>query len=133
MPATVGHILENVLLAQEHTENDGVIALVRPDFSVRIKSEAIKPNSSPARVELDTRRREIRVWIDDREGSSRPNRTIKNGISANLVKRKVVCSKCNERDVDEFSGTDRKAWGCNGWHIEDGVAVCPACAAAVLA
>jgi hypothetical protein len=132
MPTTVGHILENVLLAQELIENDGVIALVRPDFSVRIKSEAIKPNSSPARVELDTRRREIRVWIDDREGSSRPNRTIKNGISASLIRRKVVCSRCQERDIDEFSGTERQSWGCNGWRIEDGVAVCPACAAAVL-
>jgi hypothetical protein len=131
MPTSVGHILENVLISQELSENDGVIALVRPDFSVRVKSEAIKPNSSPARVELDTRTREIRVWISDRGGASRPNRTIKNGIAESLVKRKVVCCKCGERDVDEFSGTDSTAWGCNGWRIENGAATCPPCAEAL--
>lgn len=129
MPSTVAHILENVLISQEITENDGVIAIVRPDFSVRIKSEAIKPNSSPARVELDKRKREIRVWIDDRGGSSKPNRAVKNSISESLTKRKVVCSKCSERDIDEFSGDDQVALGCNGWRIEGGVATCPACSA----
>jgi hypothetical protein len=130
MPATVAHILQNVLISQERTESDGVIALVRPDFSIWIKSEAIKPNASPARVELDARKREIRVWIDDRSGASKPNRAVKNAIAETLIKRKVVCSKCGERDVDEFSGDDKKAWGCNGWRIEDGVATCPACLAA---
>lgn len=127
MPTTVGHLLENVLISQELSENDGVIAIVRPDFSVRIKSEAIRPNSSPARVELDTRTREIRVWKDDRGGSSKPNRLVKNAIADSLIKRKVICSCCHEMDVDEFSGTEQQSWGRNGWKIKDGVAICPSC------
>jgi hypothetical protein len=129
MPTTVGHILDNVLISQELTENNGVITIVRPDFSVRVKSEAIKPNSSPARVELDTRTREIRVWSDDRGGSSKPNRVLKNAIVESIIKRKVTCSVCKEMDIDEFTGTDLQSWGRNGWRIEDGVAVCPDCAA----
>lgn len=131
MPTTVGHLLDNVLISQELSENDGVITLVRPDFSVRVKSEAIKPNSSPARVELDTRSRVIRVWTFDRSGAAKPDRAIKNGIAESLVKRKVTCSKCGELDIDEFSGTDRKSWGRNGWRIEGEAATCPTCAKAL--
>ncbi len=128
MPTTVGHILENILISQELSESDGVISIVRPDFSVRVKSEAIGPNTSPARVELDARSRAIRVWTFDRSGASKPDRTVKNAIVESIVKRKVTCSKCGEKDIDEFSGSDTRSWGKNGWRIEAGEAICPSCA-----
>lgn len=126
MPATVEHILQNVLISQSISENDGVIILVRPDFSVRVRSEAVRPNSAPARVELDSRQKEIRVWIDDRSGFSKPNRIVRNALSE-ASKRKIVCSVCGEIDIDEFVGTEMQAWGANGWRVEGGKALCPVC------
>lgn len=126
MPATVEHILQNVLISQSTSESGGVIILVRPDFGVRVRSEAIRPNSSPARVELDSRRKEIRVWIDDRSGSSKPNRIVRNAL-AGASKRKIVCSVCGEMDIDEFVGAEMQAWGANGWRVDGGRALCPDC------
>jgi hypothetical protein len=128
MPAaTVQHVLDHTLISQQRTDERGVVTLVRPDFSIHVQADGIKPNGSPARVELDRLNREIRVWIDDRSGTSKPNRRIRNALSDETRMRKVTCG-CGERDVDLFVGDENNAISQNGWKIEKGIPACPNCA-----
>lgn len=121
---TVRHILDNVLITLSRSEQDGVIVLVRPDFSVRIQCDGLLPNSSPARVELDTVKSELRVWIDDLQGSSRPNRTIRKAFDASAELIKVRCINCGALDVESFVGNA----GQNGWLLDGAKrATCPDC------
>ncbi len=127
MTATVQHVLDNTLITQQQTDEQGVVTLIRPDFSVHVEADGIKKNGSPARVELDRPNREIRVWIHDRSGASKPNRTRRNALRDESQMRKVSCSKCGEKDVDLFAGTALEAVGQNNWKIIKGAAVCPDC------
>lgn len=121
---TIRHILDNVLITKSRSDENGVIALVRPDFSVRIKCNGLLPNSSPSRVEIDTRTMELRVWIDDLEGTSRPNRTIKNAFIVKADLMKVTCVGCGAVDVESFIGNT----GQNGWVLDAAKkATCPDC------
>jgi len=120
---TLQHILDNVLIAKTRAEGDGVITLVRPDFSARIDCPGIKPNSSPGRVEIDTRACKLRIWSWDIWGEERPNRIIKNAFTAEIRTIKVCCIKCGELDVESFIGPV----GQNGWRLDGDEAICPDC------
>jgi hypothetical protein len=121
---TIRHILDNVLITKSHSEEDGVIVLVRPDFSVRINCPGLLPNSSPARVELDTKKCELRVWTDSLTGESRPSRVIRNAFVAKADLLKVKCVKCGGIDIESFIG----GMGQNGWTLDAAKkATCPDC------
>jgi hypothetical protein len=121
---TIRHILDNVLITKSRSEDDRLIVLVRPDFSIRINCPGLLPNSSPARVELDIGKCELRVWIDDLTGESRPNRVVRNAFVAKAHLLKVKCAKCGSVDIESFIGNV----GQNGWLLDAAKsATCPDC------
>ena len=120
---TVRHILDNVLITLDKSEEPGLITLIRPDFSTRVQCQGITPNGAPARVELDLVNAELRVWANDMGGSARPDRKVKNAFRADAELMKVRCVKCGAMDVESFIGHT----GENGWALSGGKATCPEC------
>jgi len=64
---TLEHILAHVLICSKKEERDGIITLIRPDFSVEHRIPGLKPNWSPDKVEINKDLNTMKVWrIGDR-------------------------------------------------------------------